>query len=304
VGRSSGLPASTALGTKAFKNNPSLVAIAEGVTPAMTRGIPKNDAVGVVQTLLYSLGLLPTTADVDRAFGPKTEAALKSFQGACPGLPVTGKLDAATVKALDAAANEAIETHKSAAVSQGSKRAQFDIVVDIASSSKARIYVLDSAGEPVARYLTSPGTTQYPTVGNSFRISEVFPRRPWNPPASAWAANAKPVAPGIHNPMGILKLSLGAYSEYIHGVPAHEEPELGHAASHGCLRMSGANILEFHEKYCEAGSKVSINRNMARSEALEEKIVAAGLSDRPIDAGRVLMFGYVSGELGAYQKKP
>lgn len=291
--------------TKAFRGNETLRAIMEGTALALRRGGPKSEAVKVAQTALYSFGHLASTSDADGAFGPRTEAAVLAFQASVAGLPKSGRLDAATLTALDARAKARIDELKADAVPAGTKRAQFEIVADIASASKARIYVLDrESGEPVARYLTSPGTSQFPTKGESFRIFEVLPRRAWNPPSSAWAANLQPVPPGIHNPMGILKLSFGMYAEYFHGIPAHEEDDLGHAASHGCCRMSGANILEFHENYCEAGSKVVINRSPERAAELEAAYQASELSDRPKDAGREYMFGYVSGELGAYQKRP
>ena len=42
---------------------------------------------------------------------------------------------------------------------------------------------------------------------------------------------------------------------------------IGHAASHGCLRMSGSNILELGEKYAEAGTDITINRDRNNPQA-------------------------------------
>jgi hypothetical protein len=98
--------------------------------------------------------------------------------------------------------------------------------------------------------------------------------------------------------MGILKLYLGAYAEYFHGIPQKEEASLGTPSSHGCLHLSGANVLEFHELYAEAGSDVTINRDASQSDALAAAFDASGLAERPIDAGREYMFGYVTGALG------
>ena len=70
----------------------------------------------------------------------------------------------------------------------------------------------------------------------------------WSPPPAAdWAKDLEPAPPGVDNPMGICKLSFGRYAQYFHGIPRNEEPDLGRPASHGCMRMSGANILELHQ---------------------------------------------------------
>lgn len=289
--------------SKAFARESRLKAVLDKTQPALKRGMPKSSAVQTVQTALYSLGYLPTTRDVDGSFGPKSEAAIKAFQTA-KGLDADGVCGPLTLRALDTAAMAGIASLQATQVPAGTKRTQFTIVADIANTSKCRVYVLNAAGEVQARYLTSPGTAAHPTNSNSLQITEVLPRRSWIPPNSPWAQGLSPVGPGITNPMGILKLNFGQYAEYFHGIPASEEPELGHAASHGCLRMSGANILEFHEKYCEAGSNVTVSRSASRSAQLEAAFQASGLADRPKTAGQEFMFGYVSGELGVYQAKP
>ena len=86
--------------------------------------------------------------------------------------------------------------------------------------------------------------------------------------------------------MGICKLWFGKYAQYFHGIPRHEEPDLGRAASHGCLRMSGSNILEFHQLYAGPGSDVQLTRdaNVSAEWAAGQK--AAGVTERPIAAGR------------------
>ena len=284
----------------AFKNDPTLVKLATGGVPPLAKGAPKSETIKTVQLALYSLGYLKPRAGIDGSFGPGTETAVKAFQ-AKANLAQTGQVDANTLKALDKAATSQISTLKAQTKQQGSKAPAFRVVADISDPKKTRLYVLGKNDEIAARYLTSPGRAEYPTHGDHFKVQDAMVRKPWNPPNSAWAANAKPIPPGVDNPMGILKLSLGQYSQYIHGIPASEEPELGHAASHGCMRMSGSNILELGEKYAEAGTDVTVNRDRAQSAKLEAKYAAAHVEDRPTDAGREYLFGYVSGELGAQQ---
>jgi lipoprotein-anchoring transpeptidase ErfK/SrfK len=287
------------LGCKAFTSDPTFAKILSGATPPLGKGT-KSDAAKTMQVALFSLGFIKARGGIDGNFGPGSETALKAFQKSA-GVKESGQLDPATLKALDKASSTQIAKLKAATLPQGSKKGTFRIVADISDPTKTRLYVLGKNDQVQARYLTSPGRAEYPTQGNHFNVTDVLPRQPWNPPNSSWAANAKPIPPGVDNPMGILKLSLGAYSEYIHGIPVSEEAELGHAASHGCMRMSGSNILELGEKFAEAGTDVTVNRDRSKSAALEASFQSAHLADRPTDAGREYLFGYVSGELGSVQ---
>lgn len=293
--------ASGPLSCGAFKKDPALAGIVSGAVPALKKGDPKSESVKTAQAALFSLGFIAQRKGIDGSFGPGTEAAVKAFQ-AKNGVVQSGQLDSATLKAIDAAAGKQIATLKGQTKGDDAKRNQFHIVADISDPTKTRIYVLDQNDQLQARYLTSPGRAEFPTQGNGFKVTDVLTRQPWNPPNSGWAAGAKQIPPGLDNPMGLTKLSLGAYSQYIHGIPASEEPELGHAASHGCLRMSGSNVLELSEKYAGTGSDVKINRDRALSTSLEAKFQAAHASDRPTDAGREYLFGYMSGELGSTRR--
>ncbi len=257
----SGPGASSALGCAAFKNDPTLAKLAAGGVPPIAKGAPKSDAVKTMQVALFSLGYLKPRTGIDGAFGPGTEAAVKAFQ-AKAGLAQSGKLDANTLQALDKAAVVA-DRHPEGADAAG--RAASAARSRWWPTSPTRPRRASTCWERTTRCrrATSPrrAARSSPPRATTSSVQDVLPRQPWNPPSSSWAAKAKPVPPGVDNPMGILKLSLGAYSEYIHGIPAGEEAELGHAASHGCLRMSGSNVLELGEKYAEAGTDVTINRD-------------------------------------------
>jgi lipoprotein-anchoring transpeptidase ErfK/SrfK len=275
-----------------------LAKVAVGALPPIAKGAPNSPSVQTAQAALYSLGFIKPRAGIDGAFGPGTQTAVKQFQ-ATANLKQTGTLDGNTLKALDKAASAQIASLKAQTPQQGSKKGTFRIVADISDPANTRLYILGKNDAVQARYLTSPGRAEFPTQGDHFKVQDVLPRQPWNPPNSSWAAKATPIPGGIDNPMGILKLSMGAHAQYIHGIPVSEEKELGHAASHGCMRMSGSNILEVGEKFAEAGTDITINRDPATSAKLKVAYDGAALKDRPTDAGREYMFGYVSGELGA-----
>lgn len=158
-------------------------------------------------------------------------------------------------------------------VSDADKR-QYKIVADLV---KSRIYVVDrQTNQPVDAYLTSPGTDRYPTRGNRFTITRVMPMSWWNPPNSDWAQGKHPAPPGTENPMGALKLNLGGYGEYIHGVPQGELRQLGRHASHGCLRMSNGNVIDLYRNYATVGTVVEINRSATQSRALASQFAASG----------------------------
>jgi len=73
-----------------------------------------------VARLQQDLRWLGFQVKVDGAFGPQTEQAVKAFQQQA-GLPVTGKVDAATWKALDAKVQELPQAHTGAPVGPGDK---------------------------------------------------------------------------------------------------------------------------------------------------------------------------------------
>ena len=284
------------LSTKKFGGDATLQAIVAGSASPIIKGAPKDPAVETVQLALYSLDLVEGMSGVDGCFGPKTLAALQRFQ-LDHSVPPSGAIDAATLVALDKAMVELVKQAKSEDPGPGNKRTRYSITVDMANPQKTRLYVLDKAGAPIMRFLTSPGTAEHPTQGTSFSVDAVKTRAPWNPPDSDWAANAQVVPPGINNPMGILKFSLGQYAQYIHGIPFGEEQALGRAASHGCCRVSGSNILKLWD-YIERGTKVAINRDAAQSATLASAAASAGVTDAATDVGRERLFGFVSGELG------
>lgn len=174
------------------------------------------------------------------------------------------------------------------------RQQRYALVADLVAS---RIYVVNKAtGQPVDRYLTSPGRAQYPTKGDTFTIQRALTKAPWNPPKSAWAKNARVVPGGINNPMGIFKLDLGGYSEYIHGTPASERKDLGHPASHGCLRMSNENVLQLYQRYAGVGTEVTILRDATKSKELREAFEAQGLKDHAITDGAELLHDAIAGK--------
>lgn len=112
------------------------------------------------------------------------------------------------------------------------------VVVNIPSG---RLQLMD--GDSVVRsYPVSVGSARYPTPTGDYLLATVIWNPWWNPPPeSGWARNRKPEPPGPGNPMGRVKLHMDELI-YIHGT--NSEGRLGAPASHGCIRMSNADVVD------------------------------------------------------------
>ncbi len=98
------------------------------------------------------------------------------------------------------------------------------------------------AGDSAVRsYPVSVGTRGHPTPTGTFWISNMIWNPRWHPPESEWAAGRKPEPPGPGNPMGRVKLHISELY-YIHGTTS--VGRLGGPASHGCIRMANADIMD------------------------------------------------------------
>ncbi|MFN8571698.1 MAG: L,D-transpeptidase [Gemmatimonadaceae bacterium] len=96
-------------------------------------------------------------------------------------------------------------------------------------------------GEPTRRYPVAIGMRKYKTPTGTYELTEVVWNPWWTPPQSEWAAKDTVTPPGPTNPMGRVKLQFGDLL-YVHGTPF--PTSVGHAASHGCLRMRNADAIE------------------------------------------------------------
>jgi murein L,D-transpeptidase YcbB/YkuD len=102
-----------------------------------------------------------------------------------------------------------------------------------------RLDVLESGARPVS-HPVAVGMPEYPTPLGEFSITEVVWNPWWHPPDREWARGDTITPPCPQNPMGRVKLFFGELL-YLHGTPA--EPSLGHALSHGCVRLSNADAI-------------------------------------------------------------
>jgi hypothetical protein len=82
---------------------------------------------------------------------------------------------------------------------------------------------------------------RYKTPTGDFEIARIVWNPWWYPPDAEWAAEDTVTPPGPKNPMGKVKLMFnGPY--YLHGTPTVSS--IGHAASHGCVRMRNEDATD------------------------------------------------------------
>ena len=67
----------------------------------------------------------------------------------------------------------------------------------------------------------------------------------WVPPNSPWAAGLEPMPPGLSNPLGTRWIGTSAPAIGFHATPM--DSSVGHAASHGCMRMHQADVEKMYD---------------------------------------------------------
>lgn len=118
------------------------------------------------------------------------------------------------------------------------------IIVDL---SDLRLY-LYSKGSLVKTYPVATGVAAYPTPTGSYSIVTMQKDPTWLPPNSDWAREAKPIPPGIENPLGTRWMGTSAPGIGIHGVPPSADASIGTYASHGCIRMHNSDAIDLFNR--------------------------------------------------------
>ncbi|MDX6538647.1 MAG: hypothetical protein QOI71_257 [Gaiellales bacterium] len=152
-----------------------------------------------------------------RFYNTRTEAAVRTFQG-IHKLPVTG---IATPELLQLSA-ERIVVHLS--------RFRVDLIRDGKSVFHAPIAI----GMP--GHVTPTGT---------YEVIAKIENPTWVPPNSPWAAGLEPIPPGVSNPLGSRWIGTSAPNIGFHATPL--DYSVGHAASHGCMRMHRADVERLYD---------------------------------------------------------
>ena len=98
-------------------------------------------------------------------------------------------------------------------------------------------------------YRCAVGMKRYPTPVGTFKVVAKAKNPAWHNGGGDWAAHMPAyMAPGRNNPLGTRALYLSAPGIRIHGIPAREDRSIGHAASHGCIRLKNSDAVNIYPR--------------------------------------------------------
>jgi lipoprotein-anchoring transpeptidase ErfK/SrfK len=115
------------------------------------------------------------------------------------------------------------------------------------SKSKGVVTAANSAGKVIAQYPATVGSEHDPLPIGDWTVTVVKHDPPFfYNPKLFWDANSSEakaeIAPGPNNPVGLVWIGLSKEHYGIHGTP--EPGAIGHAQSHGCIRLTNWDALE------------------------------------------------------------
>jgi|SRR5579872_6471299 len=128
----------------------------------------------------------------------------------------------------------------------------------VVSKSKHWLEAIGASGHVIAEYPTTSGSQHDPLPIGNWKVTKISPfpiffYNPdlfWNAPETDAKAR---IQPGPNNPVGVVWIGLSKEHYGIHGTP---EPSLvGHAESHGCVRLTNWDAAEL-AKIITAGTPV------------------------------------------------
>jgi lipoprotein-anchoring transpeptidase ErfK/SrfK len=109
-----------------------------------------------------------------------------------------------------------------------------------------RLYVYED-GKITHKYTVATGQSAYPTPQGQFEVVNKRYMPTWvNPAPDGWGADMPAsIPPGPGNPLGVRALDWSASGIRFHSTS--DLGSLGHNASHGCVRMSAADVIELYD---------------------------------------------------------
>lgn len=109
-----------------------------------------------------------------------------------------------------------------------------------------KLYLYED-GKITHTWNVAPGQPEYPTPTGLYEVTEKRYMPTWiNPSPDTWGADMPAeIPPGINNPLGLRAINWSAPAIRFHGTQALYS--LGYNASHGCVRMSNADVIELYD---------------------------------------------------------
>lgn len=121
----------------------------------------------------------------------------------------------------------------------------FDQVLLLDQSEHRLTLHLD--GEKTHSWIVATGTGDYPTPLGQYSVVLKRYMPTWvNPDPDGWGRDMpESIPPGKNNPLGVRALNWNASAIRFHGTQAIDS--LGTDASHGCVRMSNADVIQLYD---------------------------------------------------------
>ena len=96
-------------------------------------------------------------------------------------------------------------------------------------------------------YRCAIGMRAHPTPRGTFKVIAKSAAPTWRNPYSDWSTKMPSyIKPGFYNPLGLRALYLNAPGIRIHGTS--KSYSMGHAASHGCIRLTNHNVVDIYPR--------------------------------------------------------
>jgi murein L,D-transpeptidase YcbB/YkuD len=228
--------------------------------PVIRPGAADARVPAVIQRLMVA-GYLPpeTQVGADAVFSRPMSEALKSLQRDAK-LPPTGRVDEATVQALnEAAAERARQLAVNMERRRWLSREVPGLRIDVNTAAAELTYFRDGQAAWTSRVVVGDPENQTPALGSEFKQLVVNP--PWNVPdgiaeeeilpkgpgylasENMYVENGRVVQrPGPDSALGLVKFDMqNPYAIYLHDTPAKSifQSQARHR-SHGCTRVEGA----------------------------------------------------------------
>jgi hypothetical protein len=121
----------------------------------------------------------------------------------------------------------------------------FDMVL-LLHIGENRLYVYED-GKITHKYTVATGQSAYPTPQGEYEVINKRYMPTWvNPAPDGWGSDMPAtIPPGPGNPLGVRALDWSASGIRFHSTS--DLGSLGHNASHGCVRMSAADVIELYD---------------------------------------------------------
>jgi len=170
-----------------------------------------------------------------------------------PNAAIKSVTRALAAEAVSGAARPTLTlTYKSYRPAVTDKKLGRAILVDL-SQRKLRLY---DHSKLLKKYGVAIGMPGHRTPRGTFKVIAKAKNPTWRNPGSGWATGMPSyIAPGPTNPLGTRALYINSPGIRIHGT--HKTSSIGHAASHGCVRVANRNIEKLYP-LVPVGTKVFI----------------------------------------------